>query len=272
MTSFYLPKGTIVKHGTSLPRAEKIISEGFSSGFRNEVRVANELMPEQQGTYVGELIAYFGAYAAYSSELVSMWRELGGERVLFYFYQSPEKLRTLDLTNVPVTLPVILNIELMEDCEVLADEDFVYDGNYPINSRVPHELLINEASYVWDNWKSGLIKKNIPSDWVKEIEYPSLGKFGKINPSKDTWHDCELFLGGLMQSYSKMRPTDFINQYIENRGRLSLSNCKKATPEAIKKIMKSVNFNSKADQLCNYLAISQIMEQMTASQNIELYR
>lgn len=272
MNYFYLPKGTEVKHGTSLIRAEEIIFNGFNTNkeLRCDVREKHEIAPESQGVYVGELISYFAAYTAYSSELVDMYLSLNPNEFLNYFYTSPKKLLELNLNYVPSTLPVVLNIELGEDSILIADEDFVADGSYPANIRVPDDILVNEAETTWLKWKTGCILTEIKKEWIKEIEYPCLSNFGSISPTKNTWLDCELFARGLLQSYHKEPPTPLIDSFIKQNGRFSLTNKVPATRKGIEKILKSKKFIGKGNQLFNHISFGQILEEMCQRYDIPL--
>jgi len=70
MSTFVLKKGTIVGHGTSLPRLPSIIEQGLiGQAKRAEGRYDNRAGTRDAGVYVGELMAYFGAYAQYSAEV-----------------------------------------------------------------------------------------------------------------------------------------------------------------------------------------------------------
>lgn len=268
MKAYYLPKGTVIKHGTSLLRAEKILVEGFKSVDREGRRKQLEAEPEQQGVYAGELIAYFGAFAAYTAEINDLSHQEIFKNASKYFSESPTKLRTLKLDSIPCTLPVVLRIELGEDCELYADEDFVYDGKYPENEKVPVTILRSEAEGVWLKWKSGVIKTKIRKEWIKEIEYPTLHKLGPFKDQKKSWIDCEFFAGGLLQSSHQVN-SDYLSHLYTNYGRSSLSNIVPATLKAIDKIKKSKGFYSKADQLYNYMAIARMMDALAARHGIK---
>jgi len=272
MSYFYLPKGTIVKHGTSIKRAENIIRNGFSLNERNEIREKYEIAPESKGVYIGELLAYFGAYAAYTSELNSFFTSGMAEEAMSYFYIDPIKLKKLNLSIVPITLPVVLNIELGEDCVLIADEDFVLDGNYPADQKVPINILISEAETVWQKWKTGCICNEIKKEWIKEVEYPGLNKFGHHKVSEETWLDIELFAGGVLQSYHKEEPTPLIEVFKEKRGLLALSNKTPATRAGIEKILKSQKFKSKADQLFNHILFNEYFQKLAVQYDLPLFR
>jgi hypothetical protein len=274
MKRYFLPKGTVVKHGTSLINAEKILKEGFNqhSLNRHELRGSYERSPEQTGVYVGELIAYFGAYNAYSSEIYSP--QFLGNRSFFlkarnYYFDSPKSLRELCLDNVLESLPVILNIELGKDCELFADEDFVFGGNYPKAYKIPQSVLKEEAENSWEKWRSGLIASPIEIDWIKEIEFPSLIKLGS-RPSKKMLEDCEFFTLGLRQADKHEKPFPMLEKLNKVRERNALSNKVQASLKGIQKIKNSEGFKSKADRLYNHLAITEAMRKECERYGIRL--
>jgi hypothetical protein len=157
--AFYLPKGTIVKHGTSLCRLPGILKNGLVPGAeRQEKRQKFELAPEIPGVYVGNLISYFGAYVSYTSELGAIFSSPTYRQAAeLCATGESRKIKTLDIPSAPKTLPVVLRVVLEEDCLLYADEDFVDDGNVPADERIPEEVLLKDAQHVWERWQSGCI-------------------------------------------------------------------------------------------------------------------
>lgn len=274
MGEFVLRKGTKVKHGTSLSRARLILEGGFTAGLRSPARIINELQPEQNGIYIGEIISYFGAYASYTAELVELMASTQYVDAVNKYFENPKKIEKVECSLVPDTLPVVLVLELGDDCVLKADEDFVLDGRYPANEKIPTNLLESEAENVWKKWLSGCLHGDIKREWIKEIEYPSLNRMTVSKPdiSRSFWSDVELFAYGLLQSYKKELPRNLIENYYEHYGEVALSQKVPATKEGIKEIEGHPRFNSGPKKLCNHVAITSAMEELTSRYGIALHR
>jgi hypothetical protein len=177
MNFVILKKFTIVKHGTTFDRVVAIMNDGaFLPGSRRTaVREKQEFRPVSRGTYVAQNLSYYGALAAFSSVM----------------YEHNQRGET------GVSLPVVLQIELQEDCEILADEDYLKppegaDQDYEFSDQE----LLEGAKHTWHNFETGVIpNREIPISWIKKIEYPLLRSLEQINQKQkffdmidqDTW-------------------------------------------------------------------------------------
>lgn len=276
MAKFVLSKGTVVKHGTTLPRAEAILSEGFIRGDRDAVRQAHELAPEQQGLYVGELISYFGAWAAYTAELLPMWKTNPAALAAYDAIRDkrPKALKKMSLGSVADTLPAVLVIELGADCPLYADEDFVRDPRYPGGHTIPDAILQDRAQDVWEDWKSGCLQTPIEPSWITRIELPSLSRLSTLNRGIDNAvrSDCELFCAGLLQSARKQQPGAILDRFEEITGRRRLSKEVPATAEALAGVRTSSRFADPAGKLANHAALCMTVKLLAAQYQIPLHR
>jgi len=274
MAKFVLKKGTIVKHGTSLARIREILVNGLIPGAeRNADRSAIELAPEVAGIYVGELIAYFGAYANFSAEAASSMDDPAMMRAALCAALSPADLRDQDLPPAPLAFPLVIAIELQEDCELLADEDYVLDGAFPVDRAVPRDLLESEAEQVWTRWRSGVITRPIPSGWFTHIEHPRLSHLdGSLEPHRQVLSDCELFAGGLMQSTNKELPEPLIRSYVQRHGALALSQRIAPTVEAIDSLLANKALAVNHNRVFNHLRLFQLMDMMAQHYGIRMVR
>lgn len=272
----FLPKGSIVKHGTSLCRVEEILKDGIKCGADREyLRVENELKPEIEGVYIGNLIAYFGAYAAYSSVMQPIWNMPEYLINLNEVFVNPKRLVLCDLPEVPITLPVVLNIQIQKDCLIYADEDFVFDGTVPPEERIPQEILVSEAKNVWLKWQTGCIpgKNGIPAEWIKTIEFPRLGSVESNRIlHKDTWADCELFAGGIMQTFLKKEPEVLLSSYKKRYGRECLSQIVPATINGFNAIKSLKSLSTNHNRYFNHAHINLAFEKMAKEYGIQLHR
>jgi len=274
MATFVLKKGTLVKHGTSLARIHDILATGLVPGAeRSTERSTIELVPETSGVYVGELTAYFGAYANYAAEINAFLHDPRMLRTAMCFGMSPGSLPELDLPTAPLALPLVIGIELEEDCELLADEDYVHDGAFPVDQQVPLALLASEAEPVWNRWRSGVITRAIPAQWFRHIEHPRLGHLdGSLEPHRQVWSDCELLAAGLMQSTNRELPAQLVQSYVRRYGQLALSQRIAPTMDAVDRLMAHKALAINHHRVFNHLRITQLMNLMADQYGIRMVR
>ncbi len=201
MSVFTLRRGTRVKHGTTSGSLRSILTTGLRPGSeRHELRLSAEPAPEiSAGIYVGDLMGYFGATASFGAAA----REL----VLQEFTSG-----TLPRDPSAIVFPVVLEIELQEDCEVWADEDFIPspDGR-PL--EYTDELLRLNAEPVWNYFRTGAIVREggIPSSWITRFEFPIFW----VPVSDQAWQssngqslgeDAQLMVWSHIQNFEKEPP------------------------------------------------------------------
>lgn len=166
MADFHLKAGTVVKHGTSSIHLLSILQQGLKPGHgRHELRKESEATPKLAAVYVGELSAYFAAYAAHMAVIEEFVRKIPDFTALAQAYQDDalRASRDLKVANVPLSVPVVLNIELANDVRLHADEDYLgYDS------------ASMDDEQVWDRWRAGGILEDIPPSWIKSFEFPQL--------------------------------------------------------------------------------------------------
>jgi hypothetical protein len=274
MAKFILKKGTIVKHGTSLARIADILRTGLVPGAeRNADRSTIELAPEISGVYVGELTAYFGAYANFAAEIAGCLDDPRMLRAAISAMVSPTDIRNLNLPASPMAFPLVIAIELQEECELLADEDYVLDGAYPLDQRVPSDLLESEAELVWHRWRSGVITRAIPPSWFKHLEHPRLTHLdGSLELHRQTWSDCELFAASLMQSTNKELPEKLIPPYVRRYGELALSQRIAPTLAAVDRLIAHKGLAVEHNRVFNHLRIYHLMDEMAREYGIRMVR
>ena len=274
MEKFVLKKGTLVKHGTSLARMHDILATGLLPGAeRNADRSTIELAPEISGVYVGELTAYFGAYANFAAEISAYLDDPRMLKAAMCSIVSPTDIRRLDLPTPPMAFPLVLAIELQEDCELLADEDYVFDGRYPIDQRIPLNVLESEAELVWNRWRSGVITRSIPQSWFRHIEHPRLTHLdGHLGVHRQTWSDCELFAASLMQSTNKELPEKLVAPYVRRYGELALSQRMEPTVEAVDRLVNHKALAIHHNRIFNHLRIFHLMDEMAREYGIKMVR
>lgn len=274
MAKFVLKKGTLIKHGTSLARISSILETGLiPNAQRNNDRSMIELAPETEGVYVGELTAYFGAYANFAAEIADYMHDPAMIMAAMCSMVAPADIRELVLPAAPMAFPLVIVIELQEDCELVADEDYVFDGGYPVDQRVPLALLENQAELVWNRWRSGVIMRSIPPSWFVHIEHPRLTHLdGSFDLHRQSWSDCELFAASLMQSTNKQLPEKLIPTYVQRYGSLSLSQWILPTSAALDRLITHKSLAINHNRIFNHLRIFQTMEKMALNYDIKMVR
>lgn len=263
MSTYVLKKGTIVGHGTSLSRLPSILDQGLlCKAERAEGRMTTELAPETSGVYVGELMAYFGAYAQYSSEVAPILNHPEVFKAVMHFAQDDMRgVRMADLPIAPRTFPIVLKIRLEEDCELVADEDFVADGKFPVGQKVPETLLRQEAQAIWERWATGAILRDIPPSWIISIEHPRVLTLDNVKQAaKQILVDCELIAGALMQSYKRVERTELISAFVQRHGKLAFSQNMPATVREMKRLHGMNGFVDNTHCFANHFMLFQTID------------
>ncbi|MBB3122461.1 hypothetical protein [Pseudoduganella violacea] len=166
MADFFVKAGTFVKHGTSSIHLRSILEKGLVPGLgRHELRKQSEKSPALDAVYVGGLAAYFGAQAAHMSVMKEYMLAVPDfkEKAQAYFADAKKAKVTVDIGEVTMSVPIVLNIRLGKDVRMIADEDYLNED----------ELSLDDEQ-VWNRWNAGGVIDGIPADWIKTIEYPRL--------------------------------------------------------------------------------------------------
>jgi hypothetical protein len=209
MTNYYLKAGTVVKHGTSSIHLNAILEEGIIPGKgRHQFRHITENAPHYPAVYVGGIAAYFGAYVSHSAVFKEYELSTPSFQDLINSLGT-NQVDGLPYGDVPLSLPVVLNITLKEDTILVGDEDFI-EGLEGQVSTSP------QAQDCWNNWQSGgLIREGgIPPSWITHFEFPR-----PINRTDDLklesaitkrmMLDSELMVAGVSLVNKKIHPTAF---------------------------------------------------------------
>lgn len=275
MNNFVLKKGTIVRHGTSLSRLPSILEQGLRSGAeRVEGRKYTELAPEAIGVYVGELMAYFGAYAQYSAEVAPSLNAPEVLRAAMHFARGDTRfLKMENLPPAPRTFPIVIKIRLEEDCELVADEDFVAGGNYPVGEKVPNSMLRHEAQSIWEKWATGALLRDIPPSWFISVEHPRVLTLDNVQQvSKQIFVDCELIAGAMMQSYKRVEPTELTVPFVKKHGKLAFSQNMPATEAGLKRLQRMNGISDNVHHFANHFMLFQTIDFLATEYEIPVAR
>ena len=263
-----LPKGTVVKFGT--------ISTSLYQYFRNGIppyvtRNGEELdNPEdraEKGIFVGELMAYFSACATFGGHtsrvhdanqiVLSRFIEL----VKFAVGEKPE-IPGLQSVADQIGLPVVLEIELQEPCEVIADLHFEADGN---------------AEKSWNYWRSVVLQRpaGIPSFWIKKCHFPRLLDFRDLGTGRhqrivEQTTDAALLVGGLMQSWHKDAPGDLLLAFKKQHARTNFSQSFAWNASELEQFFNLNSMLDPATRILNQMTIWQDVDLLAKKQSIPL--
>jgi len=216
-----LKAGTIVKHGTTSLHLESILKSGLKGGSsRHFIRKQIEANPiATNSIYVGDIMAYFGAFASFAAQSA----EVCG---------NTQNIIASRIIKGEGAIPIVLTILLKEDCELLADEDFI--GIKKID-KYRIKALEKKAKKVWRKYSSGAIirREGIPPDWITHFEYPLLiSKKDQLLPipiAKKMHNDIYLLVAGYSQErkdlsinqawafYDKIHPKEIENRCFTNK-------------------------------------------------------
>lgn len=154
---YYLPKGSIVKHGTSSAQLLSIFENG--------------VMPTPSGTKRGSA----DQKTAETDSSIFVGSLAGYARAIYAF--SAAMHATIN-RKTPPEIPLVLNITLEEDCALLADEDFITlpDGTTETSDSTRSGFLKDQAQSVWAEYESGsiILEGGIPSSWIHSFEFLSI--------------------------------------------------------------------------------------------------
>lgn len=250
-----LKAGTIVKHGTAAANLFSILELGIQPAFnRHRLRSTLENAPTANAVYVGGLAAYFGAWAS-ASALIKEY-ELS-EPKFTSIASSGERsaLRAGDYSEPPFAVPVVLVIELAEDMELVADEDFALWKVGSDGSKALTQESTNAG--IWARFMSGGLLRagGIPASWIKGLEYPQLLRadhqndlqFNRLLP------DCHLLAAAVYQNHS-IKPARHVSIGTELwHEEMSLSQFITFERNQLNKLMSLPALATKANRLHNII-------------------
>lgn len=263
---FKLAAGSRIKYGCTSTSLYSILRHGipadaprygFDAGSDNNV----------QGIMVGELMAYFSACAAFCNNtsalhhthqdvmatFVGALQERHGEKPVM-----PE----LEAIATEAGLPVVLDIELAEDCVLLADERFV---------------AATEAEKSWKLWRSGSLQTatGIPASWIKQFYFPRLLDYRDVGTARsprmlEQTTDSALMVGGLMQAWHKDTPADLLTAFKKQYGRTNFSQSLSLDDTGLERFFNLNAMLDPATRLLNQMTIWQDIDALAKKQEIQL--
>ncbi|MBC3917060.1 hypothetical protein H8L32_06185 [Undibacterium sp. CY18W] len=271
MSEFKLAAGSHVKYGCISTDLYPILRQGLAANmprqsFDQATESAKEAAPAR-GIMVGELMAYFAACAAFckaTSTLHQNNEQVMGSFVNALQNQHGEKPQMPELENIAVTagLPVILEIELAEDCVIEADSQFTD---------------VSEAEKSWKLWRSGALLREggIPASWIKKFYFPRLLDYRDATSSKnprtlEQTTDCALMVGGLMQVWHKDTPADLLHAFRKQYGRINFSQHSNFDDTALERFFNLNSMLDPATRLLNQMTIWQDIDALAKKQQIPL--
>ncbi|MCH8617803.1 hypothetical protein [Undibacterium sp. TS12] len=266
MSEFKLAAGSHIKFGCISSQLYPILRQGLAQDIPRQGFEEESKLPAK-GIMVGELMAYFSACAAFCKATSSLHQE--HQQVLAEFVnalqtQLGEKPQMPELESIAVAagLPVILEIELAEDCTLLADSHFVTDS---------------EAEKSWKLWRSGALLREggIPASWIKKFYFPRLLDYRDVSNSRsqrslEQTTDTALMVGGLMQSWHKDTPADLLHAFRKQYGRINFSQHSSFDETALERFFNLNPMLDPATRLLNQMTIWQDIDALAKKQQIPL--
>ncbi|MBC3809020.1 hypothetical protein H8K52_16900 [Undibacterium seohonense] len=270
MSAYVLPKGTVVKVGAISTSLYSFLNNGIPEnlprvGLQSQVELP--AFSKSEGIYVGELMAYFAAAAEFCQSTAEVFA--AHEELLSQFVERLQNVRDqkplmdgLEAVSMKIGLPIVLEIVLDEDCEVLADGHF-------------ENLEQSEKS--WKHWRSVMLKRagGIPAAWIKKFYFPRLLDYRDLSSNKtprmlEQTIDCALMVGGLMQAWHKDSPADLLMAFRRQYGNINFSQGLAFETNSLERFF---NFNSMLDpatRLLNQMTIWQDIDALAKKQGIPL--
>ena len=180
---YYLPAGTIVKHGTTTNNLRSILENGIRPAFQQGRLGRTDKTRNSGGVYVGScylpyrtcLMNFYTGFSPLVKDDIDRWRNTS---------HPVDKNITLTMARESATaryvtpgkdlvencgLPAVLNITLKEDVYIEPDEDFVPRVYLPENAG--HNFVPAVAKLVWETFGTTVLMKSIPADWISSIEF-----------------------------------------------------------------------------------------------------
>ena len=268
MSDMILTAGTKVKFGAISTSLYPIFRHGITAeSVRQEFQLGEEVQPMSVGIYVGELMAYYAACAAFCNATSAL--HAANQEVLSMFVKQLQnahgekpKMPELEAIAAQTGLPIVLEIALEEDCLLQADDHFIDDEN---------------ADKSWKLWRSGsLIRPNgIPASWIKQFYFPRLLDYKDVGSAKnprvlEQTTDSALMVGGLMQSWHKDTPGDLLVAFKKQYGRINFSQVSHFDETALERFFNLNAMIDPATRLLNQMTIWQDIDALAKKQEIPL--
>ena len=266
MTAFILPAGTIVKYGCTSTALRQFLEQGIRPSLGRQ-GLDSPTEAEKSNIYVGELMAYFASCAAFCAETSQFHAD--HQDIMLSFVdalQNSGRLRPshLDFGNIAdnAGLPIVLEIELAQDCAIAAD---------------PHFTAEHETDKSWKLWRSAALQNIdcIPSAWIKRFYFPRLVEYRNLATEKnprgiEQTSDCALLVGGMMQAFHKDTPGELLVAFKQHYGRINFSQSMPFDAEHVERYFKLNAVQDPATRLLNQLSLWQDIEALAKKQDMAL--
>lgn len=250
-----LKAGTRVKHGTVAANLASILKVGIRPGFnRHSLRSITEERPKADAVYVGGLSACFGAWAS-ASALIKEYelKEPSFSSIVSTGDQSI--LKSERYSDPPLAIPVVLEITLAEDTELVGDEDYALWQIGSDGSVEPTQESTNFA--VWSKFASGglLLKEGVPASWIKRVEFPQLLRIDNTNESqfKRLMPDCHMFAASVHQNHALKPARDVSIGGVVWTEDMTLSQTASFEQREVNKLLGFPALSAKSNRLHNIL-------------------
>lgn len=270
MSSFVLPAGCVVKFGTISSSLYPIFRDGIEADVGRpglQALGAEDAAGEVKGIYVGELMAYFSACAAFAQRTSQVHTE--NQEVLGRFVEMLQTARgekpdlpELEAIAAQIGMPIVLELVLGEDCEVLADTHF--EG-----PEAPEKS--------WKLWRSVVLNRaqGIPASWIRKFYFPRLIDYRDLSNAKnprllEQTTDSALMVGGLMQSWHKDAPGDLLLAFKRQYGRTNFSQSFDFDASSLERFFNLNAMLDPATRLLNQMSIWQDVDALAKKQEIPL--
>jgi hypothetical protein len=266
MAIFTLPAGTVVKYGCTSTALTQLLEHGIRPSVVRQGLSTTDT-PTNATIYIGELMAYFASCAAFCAETSEFHAKHQDIMLNFVEHlQSAGRSRPshIDFGTIAdeAGLPIVLEIELAQDCEIAADTHFTSD---------------TEAEKSWKLWRSAAIKNidSIPSAWIKRFYFPRLLEYRNLTDEKNArgveqTSDCALLVGGMMQAFHKDTPGELLVAYKQHYGRINFSQSMPFDAEHVARYFKLNAMQDPATRLLNQLSLWQDIDALAKKQNMSL--
>ncbi len=270
MSTYVLPKGTVVKIGVLSNNLYSFLNNGVPAVLPRVGLESQQNLPDftqQQGIYVGELMAYFAAAALFCQTTAELYTE--HKETMDQFVQQLQTKRSskpnihgLENLSVQIGLPIVLEIVLDEDCEVLADTHFESS---------------DKTEKCWKHWRSVVLNRaeGIPASWIKKFYFPRLLDYRDLEGAKSSrvleqTIDTSLMVGGMMQVWHKDAPADLLMAFKKQYGVINFSQSMVFNANSLERFFNLNSMIDPASRLLNQLTIWQDLDALAQKQGIPL--
>lgn len=260
MSDFLLAQGSIVKTAILSTELAQLLEHGLGG---------DPQAPQSGAIAIGELSTYYRAGQLFSKHLQQLHTD--NQDLLANFVgqlqaapgQLPASLDpALAAVAAQAAFPVILEIELAQNCRLQADDH--YAPGSPETS--------------WKTWRSGwleLPEGRLPAGWVRRFYFPRLIDFraaanARSGRNKEQSTDVALVTGGYMQFHHKDAPGGLLAAFQRHYGRINFSQSLNFDAAGVNRFETLHALQDSACRLMNQMSLWQDLLAMTQKQKIDL--